>query len=326
MIDINNTYKDTYFLENIEDLDGNRIKDPYDTITIENEVANARFLSIENHGGFLARRIAVLDAYREIFNEEFKFKSGVEFGCGAYGWMYNFLIPKSIDWTQYDINPKAVDTNLKFSKINLRHKPKVEIGNIYDMPLDDSSVDLITGFSSWDSLYFLEKSVEELSRCLKKGGYFFHFQDVGPAEIPLIMRESKIRTDKGLSRDVPCRFYRETIPHDLPGFYETQDYMTHIYSEDFGLVRFGEYLHKNIAKLLKNNNFTIHKCKEEQKNVLIKERNHKKRLKSLGNKLSNGDNWCGHAYGLFKSQYDSSVPKKYINQYSAIDVLIAQKN
>lgn len=185
------SYLENWKLEDMKDHNGLKPIDPLN-ISLEDEVKFAREFPIENQKAWILERLGILDAQKEIVTESFDFcdKSVAEFGCGAYGYFYNFLLSKRKNWIQFDINPNAVEKNKKFSKTLFRF-PEVKVGNIYQMPLEDKSVDVVMGFNSWDCISFFERGVKEVKRILKPKGYFVHFQELNPAEGVFLCLESK---------------------------------------------------------------------------------------------------------------------------------------
>ena len=53
-------------------------------------------------------------------------------------------------------------------------------GNVYELPFEDNSFDLVTGMASYDMFMDLESALDETHRVLKPGGHFVHIMDVDP--------------------------------------------------------------------------------------------------------------------------------------------------
>jgi len=319
-------YRGNYSLSKIVKFDGSKVEDPF-ACTIDEEVDYARNCSIYYQEGY-QDRIFTLEASKEIIEKTFNFKvidSGAEFGCGAYGWLYNYLLPQGIKWKQFDINPKIVESNMQYSNKFFKTIPPIEIGNLYEMPIKDSSVDVIAGLSSWDSIHFYEKAIEEVNRCLKPGGWFVHYQDLHPDDTSLLLTEARKRLERGLNPDVPCEFYREIIPGNIPGSFMRQELIFAIDSLAFGIVRLGEYLTKHLAKLFELAGFNIQISDEVINEVIIERHKFNTRLREHGYKHEGPENKFASMYGKFVKTSEASVPDGYIEQFSSMDVLVAQK-
>ena len=333
MIKLPIAFRQEYDIKNIISRDGSRIENPF-VRTIEEESISMSTLPFENQRSWIAHRIATLDATRKIVNDTFNFngKSDAEFGCGAYGWFYNYLLCDKADWSQFDINQEIVKHNKKVNRIsNLFNKLKVKVGNIYNMPLEDSSVDVITGFSSWDSVYFFEKSVDEVKRCLKPGGFFVHYQDLHPVDKILILTEAKKRISRGLESKVPCgfglpKFKPIYIPRTRLKIGETRiDEFLTTDSLDYGEVRLGEYLTKHLADVFREKDFIIHACEERQEEGFVEKEAFFKRLKRFNIGVSGNENCFEHGYGVFDLRHDASLPNRKIKEWKSMDVLVTQK-
>ena len=115
-------------------------------------------LSLDSHYGYMGN---LLPTDRPLVSEVFEGFIGdrkvkiAEFGCGAYGRLYNLLMPEKYkrDYLQFDINRKFVDHNLGLMNRQNNygfihniikrdnHQPKIALGDAYNMPLKDESVD-----------------------------------------------------------------------------------------------------------------------------------------------------------------------------------------
>ena len=321
------TYRENYSLDRIERQDGSRVESPFE-VNLDGEINYARNCSLDYQIGYMDR-LATLEASRKIVNETFDFKSvknGAEFGCGMYGWFYNYFLPNGTGWKQFDISPKAVEYNREYTKKLFRKAPKIDVGNLYEMPLEDSSVDIIAGLSCWDSISYFEKAIKEVDRCLEPGGYFIHYQDLNIPDKVFVIAEAKKRIEKGLSSDVPVEVYAQTVPvGDIPGFFRTDYYFLSVDSVDFGLVRFGEYMTRHIANLFENAGFKIHISEERGGEVLVKKDKFNQLIKKHGIEHDGPENSFLSAYGKNILKHDPSVPKNYVKQQAFMDVLVAQK-
>jgi len=252
-------YRENYSLDRIEYQDGSRVEDPF-ARDMDEEVDYTRNCPIDYQRGYIDR-LVTLEASRKIVNDTFDFESvdnGAEFGCGIYGWLYNYLLPSGVRWKQFDINPKAVDHNRNYTKSIFGKEPAIDIGNVYEMPLKDSSVNVIAGLSCWDSIGFFEEAIKEVDRCLEPGGHFVHYQDIGVPDKVFIIAEAKKRIERGLVSDVPIDIYAQTVPvADILGLFRKEYYFVSIDSIEFGLVRFGEYMTRHIASLFEDNGYKI---------------------------------------------------------------------
>ena len=322
-------YRELYSLKQMEHQDGSKVKNPFIEITIDSEIAYASGLPAESQEDYLLDRLVTLEASRKIINDTLDFskvENGAEFGSGAYGVFHNYFLPnKNGNWTQFDINPGYVEHNRKRSKGLFRKPPNIEVGNIYKMPLEDSSVDAIAGLSAWDSIYFYEKAIGEVKRCLRPGGRFLHCQDLHPSEMPLVMTEAKKRMERGMGSDVPCEFTRINVS-DVPFIIELKPYLISIDSLDYGFARLGEYLTKHLAGLFSDAGFRIELADELQREALVERHEFNKELKkNFGGVHKGKENVFVTAYGKKEGKYDPSIPEGCIKQLSAMDVLIAQK-
>jgi len=320
------TYKKNFSIDEIYCQDGSKVENPFG-LKIDEEIDYARNCPIDYQKCYISR-LLTLEASRKIINETFDFQSvdnGAEFGCGIYGWLYNYFLPKEIKWRQFDINPKAVEYNKYYTKEIFDETPEIDVGNLYEMPLEDSSVDAIVGLSCWDSIYFFKEAVKEVDRCLQPGGWFIHYQDLLPADKTLIVTEAGKRIERGLKSDVPIEVHAETIPLNVPGFFKKEYYFLSIDSLDFGLVRLGEYLTKHLANLFKDAGFNIYISDERESEIIVKKSEFEKLIKKHRTKLDDPENYFLTAYGKDIKKYKSSIPEGYIKQHSFMDVLVAQK-
>lgn len=278
-------------------------------------------------------RIYTLAAYRKIVEDifsEFVDKSPVkaaEFGAGVHGCFYNLLLPEKLKkgWKQFDINPTYVEHNKKFTAefFNDKHA-EIAVGNIYDMPLESSSIDLIVGLSSWDSISHFEQSFEELRRCLCPGGYFIHFQDIKPAEAPLIIVESKKHTTRGLPPEIMCEWEGYT-----QGFIIWQDHENVIAIESIDdngkILRLGDYLTRHLIRTAEKFGFKSEGGEISSDWILQKRSEHQEPFARLGYDYDEKDNVFASEYGWFKSGYAPPIEDGHVRVKTFMDVLVAQK-
>ncbi|MCK4650446.1 class I SAM-dependent methyltransferase [Candidatus Pacearchaeota archaeon] len=328
-------YKRIYSIKEIESLDGSKSFEDMnidDKEIIELETDNMQNFTVESQKGFVEQRIWAIEGLRKIVEKTFnefveKNASCAEFGSGAFGTLYNFLLPKQFkkNWKQFDINPEFVEHNKKFTN-RYNKKAKIKEGDMYNMPLGDSSVDVICGLSSWDSIWGYQKTINEVKRCLVPGGIFIHLQDLLPAEAPLLLTEAKKRQDRGISPDFLCGFHKEKRNY-FPGFYGTEDWlitMASIEKQD-KLLRLGKYLTNHLEDIFKQNEFRILRSSEETYNTVIKRKTHMKELRNLGFCYDGPENVFLRAYGHNDCWNSNDLDKKSIRLISSMDVLVAQK-
>ncbi|MBI4176128.1 MAG: methyltransferase domain-containing protein [Candidatus Aenigmarchaeota archaeon] len=326
MIELKPTRRENYDFSKMKHHDGGKVENPLD-FDLEAELDYAANGSISYQNGYPSFSIHTLRASRNVVREAFDFSSvrnGAEFGCGAYGRLYNYFLPRNSGWRQFDINQKAVLSNRKYSRKFLR-SPAVAVGSLYEMPLGDSSVDVIAGLSSWDSILFFEGAADEVQRCLVPGGWFVHYQDLQPAEMPLLLTEARKRVDRGLAKDVPCEVYSEVVECDIPGLYMIDENIVSIDSLEFGLVRLGEYLTRHMARLFANRGFSVHTAGEVRGEYIENSISFNLRLMRHGYRAPENANRFESAYGKLDYGHDESVSKGRVRQSSAMDVLVVQK-
>jgi len=321
------TYMDDFSIDEIVCQNGTLVEDPFSR-DINEEVEHAINSSVDYQNGYMERLITT-EASKKLVNDTFDFesvKNGAEFGCGIYGWFYNYLLPEGIRWSQFDINKAAVEHNKKYTKIMFGTEPKIEFGNIYDMPLKDSFVDVIVGLSSWDSIGFFEKAIKEVDRCLESGGHFIHYQDLHVPDKVFIIAEAKKRKERGLSTDVPVETYSQTVEvREIPGLMRREYYFLGLESLDFGKVRFGDYLTKHIATLFEDRGYNIILAEEMGVDVQVEEETLKRLIENHGYKYTPIGNSFLSAYGKFIGKNDHFIEEGHIRQQSFMDVLIVRK-
>lgn len=273
------------------------------------------------------QRTIVKDILCTFLNEEQE--RIVEFGCGAYGILYNFMIPGEIrrKYTQFDINPWFLDQNKNFSLVNFLRFPDLRVGNIYDMPIEDESVDVIIGLSSWDSIAGPEKTIPEIERCLRPGGYFIHFQDIIPANYPILIAEIMKRESRGLKPKFECE-YISRITHKLSGLRTRENILIGIESIDSGIMEnTSRYLTNNLANVCKERGMKIYFNKEITATSIQKRSKYNKitwklrRLNELGKNNVIEKSPCNH----ISYSYDSSIPNGYVSISTSMDSVVAKK-
>ena len=329
------SYRRIYSIREIESLNGSKLfKDGY--INYEEiskaEINGMKSFAVESQKGFVGQRTWAIEGLRKIVEKTFNkyVKENVfcaEFGAGAFGSLYNFLLPKQFkkNWEQFDINPKFVEHNKQFTNSYIK-KAKIREGNIYDMPLENSSVDVICGLSSWDSIWNYQKSIDEIKRCLVPGGIFIHLQDLLPAEAPLLLTEAKKRQEKGISPNFNCGFHKEKINY-FPGFYGTKDWLITMASieKENEMLRLGKYLTSHLENMFEQNGFQTLRSSEEICNMIMKRKKHMKEVKKLGFRYDGSENIFLSAYGHNESWNSDGLEKKSIQLITSMDVIVTQK-
>jgi SAM-dependent methyltransferase len=306
--------------------DGTRVKNPFER-NIDEEVESAKSSNLRYQIPYI-QRLYTNEASKGIVNGSFDFSTvedGVEFGCGMYGWLYNYLLPDGVGWKQYDINPTAVGCNKQWTKEIFGKEPDVSVGNLYEMPLQDGSVDVIAGLSCWDSIAFFEDALREVNRCLQPGGYFVHFQDLYVPDKALIIEEAKKRSAKGLSPSpILVEAYTKTESNEH-GLSWDQTYFLSLDTTEYGLIRFGDYLTRHLASILKEAGYRIHVCGEKGNEALVTRQDFGGQLKVHGFEYDSPHNSFLSAYGQTIHKSDPSIPSDCMKQESFMDVLVAQK-
>lgn len=107
-----------------------------------------------------------------------KVTSVVEVGCGT-GFFYRQLMLPSLKKTMIGIDNHAI--SLKSFK-NMAPQAQVIQGDIENLPLLDSSVDAVLGFSAYPLFYEGGAAFEEVKRVLRPKGRLIVFQDNGIVE------------------------------------------------------------------------------------------------------------------------------------------------
>lgn len=170
----------------------------------------------------LNRQIAQ-DTFRQYVTE--KDTIIVEIGAGI-GEMSKLL--------PHELKSKLVHTEKteEFARISQKNNPDSQIVNAdaYILPFADESVDIVTGFSMYDTLHEAEKATEEIKRVLKKGGKFIHFLDLehnddalfndfkkeGKVVFPSPMRDMPVvNPDQDMGEDSFCSAPRKEIEDAL---------------------------------------------------------------------------------------------------------------
>lgn len=306
-----------------------------------NEVAYFENGHPDAHQGLFQLRLVNLPVSREIVSETYdRFvhegkTSVVEFGSGAYGTFYNLLLPKRFkgNCTQYEVNPEFVKRNKWFSFFNfplgvLNRHGKIKVGNTYDMPLEDSSVDVISGLSSWDSLVYLDDAMEEVYRCLRLGGIFVHFQDILPADAPLTVAEHLKREQLGATTDFDCEF-EDHYDSIAPGLRRGRKILTGIQSvvDEDKVIDASSYLRGLISRHSKNAGLSILLDEKVQKQKTISRNEYERILGKFRCAVPEECNVFGVSSTTGRStlSYDEEIEENQVNIKSTIDITVAQK-
>jgi ubiquinone/menaquinone biosynthesis C-methylase UbiE len=101
----------------------------------------------------------------------YKDKAILDIGCGARG---------SLEWAdmakrRVGMDPLA-DEYVKLEGKN--HKMEYKKGYSENIPFPDNSFDVVCSFNSFDHVDNLEKSIKEIGRVVKPGGYFLLLPDI----------------------------------------------------------------------------------------------------------------------------------------------------
>lgn len=99
----------------------------------------------------------------------------VEVGCGS-GFFYRLLLPPPLrrNYIGVDIHTPSLE---RFK--TLAPQAQVQQGDLEDLPFDDSSVDVLFGYSAYPLFYPQTERFEEAKRVLKAGCKIAIFQDSG---------------------------------------------------------------------------------------------------------------------------------------------------
>jgi ubiquinone/menaquinone biosynthesis C-methylase UbiE len=95
------------------------------------------------------------------------FRSILEVGCGS-GRIFQFLNKhfKGISYTGIELSEKVIEQNrIKYPD------QKWHVAGVYNMPVDEESVDVCFSFYVLEHLVFPERAISEMMRTVKKGGY-----------------------------------------------------------------------------------------------------------------------------------------------------------
>ena len=290
---------------------------------LEHDLAFHRTAGLEIQQGFLEGRLPTLPASRalvaRIMREYIPRESaGVEFGSGGYGTFFNLFLPDEFreKWTQYEINPFFVDHSKEIGRRYLGTEGRVLEGDLYKMPFADNSIDLMAVLSSYDSVMLFDKALAEVARCLRHGGDFVHFQDLIPAEMPLLLTELKKRQRAGLLEEVNymCGYIPEFLLFSLESLaHEYEQIPSALYltfhladvGQQYGLVP----LHSGIV----------------QEEIVVTREIHAAPFRKLGVTYHDSFNSMGHLPGHNYSRENSLIRKRDVETYSGMGVIVAQK-
>lgn len=285
---------------------------------------------VTDQAGFMGMRLRTAGAAQKlvatIFDQyvpETKIEA-VEFGSGAWGCFYNLLLPKRLKkrWKQYEINPKFVENNQQFSKKTFRdRRAVVEVGDFYNMPFKDSTIDLIVGLSSWDGCAMPHKTTSEIKRCLRGGGYFIHFQDIAPGESPLY-HESRKRFNLGLEPKFPVT---EHVVRGACGYERTLLALEAV-GQEGQMQRASFYLTEVLASSLREAGLDIKYCDSLTAEVEQKRKEYLKMYYRLGGRTNLNHNRFEMAPCQEDlSCYDPSIKDGQVRLRCSMDVVVAQK-
>lgn len=321
-------YNGFYLLNNIENSEGRRMQDPF-AFSRQEEDRDVIGRSVGFQDYFPSLRMLTLHAARSIVSETFDFTTierGAEFGAGCYGWLFNHLLSPGVNWTQFEINSEAARRNRAYTKRLGTERPRIVIASLYDMSLRDNSVDVIAGHSSWDSIMFFEDSLREVDRCLHKGGFFVHYQDVHPADMPLVLTEALERKKSGLEwEEIPVVFYDQVSACEVPGFFRREKHIVGIDSTRFGVVSLGLYLTKHLAKLFERRGYKIIQADEVVKEVTVPRQLFAKTIRECG--YADDFRWNAFAtrHGMPYFSTDRKLADGHVKESALMQVLVAQK-
>jgi ubiquinone/menaquinone biosynthesis C-methylase UbiE len=149
---------------------------------------------------------ATQDALAYFYKKNFEGNEKVlEIGAGTGFMKRNW--PKEYRGKWVQLEPQAAF----LKEANKRTKNEISVhANVYDIPFESESFDVICGFCSYDVFMDLEKAVKETYRVLKKGGLFFHMIDAYPCKLPI---ENDFK-----QLNIPCK-----ITNYLPDSYDYKE-------------------------------------------------------------------------------------------------------
>ena len=128
---------------------------------------------------FGSTRGLVMRAFERMINATLrpyfgKGKRALEIGAGT-GFMRQAFTSEEGEWIQLEPQRAFIEQ----SKMTSPSSDQFIEGTVYDIPLEDESLDLVTGWASFDVFHDIDAAVEEVARVLKADGTFVHFLDVG---------------------------------------------------------------------------------------------------------------------------------------------------
>jgi len=135
----------------------------------------------KHHEGIRLDRLVILPAYqnaifpvleRHIDQEDSA--PVIEVGCGTGSFSHD-LAP---DWLRNRI--VSFDLNSPSLRVLMHNDNRAQVfkGSSYEMPIRDRAIQTVIGYSSFDSMLFLELALREAKRILESGGKLILFQDL----------------------------------------------------------------------------------------------------------------------------------------------------
>lgn len=132
-------------------------------IVTQNEIENAR-------NGKLNLRITTSRTVPERWTEKLKDKKVLNL-CGGGGQQTPLLSAFGADVTTIDISPNQIEQDRKALEM-YGLDAKTVLGSALDLPFEDEEFDVIVNPISLNFIDDLERAYSEISRVLRKGGYF----------------------------------------------------------------------------------------------------------------------------------------------------------
>ena len=158
---------------------------------------------------------ATQDVLAHVYKKNFKENEKVlEIGAGTGFMKKNW--PKEYKGTWIQLEPQYAF--IKDAAKRTKNETFVH-ANVYDIPFENESFDVVCGFCSYDVFMDLDRAVDETYRVLKKGGLFFHLLDAFPCRPPVEDDFKKMKLPYKIMGYFPEYDYKETpsisfIPED----------------------------------------------------------------------------------------------------------------